>query len=177
MFFSCCQKRRHSPSSNSEVVFFLHMSSYLDRPSQSKENTVLVFRFLTLFWVATRTGLPAVMHKTMHQLVHTVHCCSTIFPLCLRRSVSTPVSLRTRSHSQSALIGWLGHAWAPVGSVMFTASSLLHFYRGYRHKLTKCDIQLCHKAIDYWQGVSGNSEATVLSVGERCSSWHWLWAF
>ena len=59
---------------------------------------MLIFRFIPLVWVSTRTGLRASVFNK-HYLSHNTHCCSTSFhPL----SKTTHCSARK---AQSALIG------------------------------------------------------------------------
>ena len=71
---------------------------------------MLILKFLILFWVATRTDLHALMLKK-HLVLHTVHCCSSVFPPCLKHSVLAPVPFNAPFlNTQSPLIGQLIHA-------------------------------------------------------------------
>ena len=72
-----------------------------------------------------------------------VHCMSQIlFWVTARMGLDLP-------NTQSAPIGQLAHAWAStmstVGSVLFSASSLLQFQHEYLHKLCKCVMSQSHR--------------------------------
>ena len=51
--------------------------------------------------------------KMTHQFSHSVQCCSSLFPLCLKNSVLAAVSLKPLPllNTQSPLIGQLTHTW------------------------------------------------------------------
>ena len=70
------------------------------------------FRLIHLFRVTTIIALHVLVFKKTHQYSHTVQGCNTVSPLCLKRSVLAPVSLRPPiPNTQSPLIGQLTHAW------------------------------------------------------------------
>ena len=94
-------------------LFFRSISShFLCFCSQYKRRHImLIFRFRVLFLVATRLGLHALVPKKHFSSVSS-QCCSSVFPLCLKRVVS----LRS---TQSPLIGQLTHANVWHGDVVW----------------------------------------------------------
>ena len=42
------------------------------------------------FWVTTKIGLHALVLEKHISFFHTLQCCSTVFPLCLKHSVLAP---------------------------------------------------------------------------------------
>ena len=67
-----------------------------------KENSMLIFRFICVFWVSTKTSLYVLMCK---EHSHTVCLYILVLTLSLKRSVLAPVSLRRPRKGRSALIG------------------------------------------------------------------------
>ena len=129
------------------------------------KDTYAYYQVLILFGVNTRIGLHALMLK-INRFSHTVWCCSSVSPLCLKRSVLAPVA--PLLNSQSVLIGQLTRAWASTTNNN-RAAVLNQFLRA---KLAASNI-LCSSVCSRWCSVV--SQSHLIKGGKHFRSSVSLW--
>lgn len=78
---------------------------------------------------------------------YSVHCCSSVFPVCLKSCISSCLFKAPLLNTQSALMGRLTHTWASTSNNKRAAllNSFLHAISATRHRLCKYAKWCCHK--------------------------------
>ena len=122
--------------------------------SNSFKGEILVYiSFIILFWSQLEL---VYMSSKKHKSSHTVRCCSSVFPLCLKPCVLAPVSLRPPSWISSLL--WLvsSHTHTLASTANRYWAAVLNQFVHARHKSCIC--------VTWWRRV-WCQKVTELKVG------------